>query len=98
MSKLLGLEVADRPKPTRGAFSISHKSVDKWLSDLPKANVGETAKLVFQTLVETNRLKYSHKERARFLEDLRPTTQFVTSAMRKHFVVQIFHYPKKVSV
>lgn len=95
MSKPLGLEVADRPKPTKGAFNISHKSVDKWLSELPKANVGETAKLIFQALVETNRLKYSYKERSRFLEELRPTTQFVTSAMRKHFVGTSFPLPKK---
>lgn len=92
---MLGLEVADRPKPPRGAFNISHKKVDKWLSELPKANVGETAKLVFQTLVETNRLKYPYKERARFLEELRPTTQFVTTAMRKHFVGTSFPLPKK---
>lgn len=92
---MLGLEVADRPKPSRGSFNISHKKVDKWLSDLPRANVGETAKLVFKALVETNRLKYSYKERARFLEELRPTTQFVTSAMRKHFVGTSFPLPKK---
>ena len=92
---MLGLEVADRPKPSRGAFNISHKKVEKWLSDLPRANVGETAKLVFKALVETNRLKYSYKERARFLEELRPTTQFVTSAMRKHFVGTSFPLPKK---
>lgn len=92
---MLGLEVADRPKPSRGAFNISHKKVDKWLSDLPRANVGETAKLVFKALVETNRLRYSYKERARFLEELRPTTQFVTSAMRKHFVGTSFPLPKK---
>ena len=95
MSKLLGLEVADRPKPTKDAFNISHKSVDKWLSELPKANVGETAKLIFKALVETNRLKYSYKDRSRFLEELRPTTQFVTSAMRKHFVGTSFPLPKK---
>lgn len=92
---MLGLEVADRQKPSRGAFNIGTKKVEKWLSELPKANVGETAKLVFQTLVETNRLKYSYKERSRFLEELRPTTQFVTTAMRKHFVGTNFPLPKK---
>ena len=95
MSKPLGLAVTDRQKPSKGAFDIRHKKVEKWLSELPKANVGETAKLVFHTLVETNRLIYPHKERARFLEDLRPTTQFVTSAMRKHFVGASFPLPKK---
>lgn len=95
VSKLLGLEVTDRLKPSKGAFNISHKSVDQWLSDLPKANVGETAKLIFQTLVETNRLKYSYKDRSRFLEELRPTTQYVTAAMRKHFVGASFPLPKK---
>ncbi len=95
MSKLLGLAVTDRQKPSKGAFNIRPKKVEKWLSELPRANVGETAKLVFHTLVETNRLIYSHKERARFLEELRPTTQFVTSAMRKHFVGTSFPLPKK---
>ena len=95
VSKSLGLAVTDRQKPSKGAFNIRHKKVAKWLEDLPKANVGETAKLVFHTLVETNRLHYPHKERARFLEELRPTTQFVTSAMRKHFVGTNFPLPKK---
>ncbi len=95
MSNTLGLEVADRQKPPKGAFNIRRNKVEKWLAELPKANVGETAKLVFQALVETNRLKYAHKDRTRFLEELRPTTQFVTSAMRKHFVGTSFPLPKK---
>ena len=95
MSKQLGLAVTDRQKPSKGAFNIRHKKVEKWLAELPKANVGETAKAVFQALVETNQLTYSHKDRARFLEELRPTTQFVTSAMRKHFVGTSFPLPKK---
>lgn len=95
MNKMLGLEVEDRPKPSRDDFNISSKKVEKWLSELPKANVGETAKLVFKALVETNRLKYSYKDRARFLAELRPTTQYVTAAMRKHFVGASFPLPKK---
>ena len=95
VSKSLGLAVTDRQKPSKGAFNIRPKKVEKWLAELPKANVGETAKLVFHTLIETNQLKYSHKERARFLEELRPTTQFVTTAMRKHFVGTSFPLPKK---
>jgi len=95
VSNALGLEVTDRQKPPKGAFNIRHKKVEKWLAELPKANVGETAKLVFQALVETNRLKYAHKDRVRFLEELRPTTQFVTAAMRKHFVGTSFPLPKK---
>lgn len=95
MSNMLGLEVADRQKPPKGAFNIRPNKVEKWLAELPKANVGETAKLVFHTLIETNRLKYAYKDRARFLEELRPTTQFVTAAMRKHFVGTSFPLPKK---
>ncbi len=95
MSNTLGLEVEDRQKPPKGAFNIRRSKVEKWLEELPKANVGETAKLVFQALVETNRLKYTHKDRARFLEELRPTTQFVTAAMRKHFVGTSFPLPRK---
>ena len=95
MSKALGLAVSDRQKPIKGSFSIRPKKVEKWLEELPKANVGETAKLVFHALVETNRLNYSYKERARFLEELRPTTQFVTTAMRKHFVGTSFPLPRK---
>jgi len=95
VSNTLGLEVADRQKASKGAFNIRHSKVDKWLAELPKANVGETAKLVFNTLVETNHLRYTHKDRARFLEELRPTIQFVTAAMRKHFVGTSFPLPKK---
>lgn len=95
MGEPIGLAVPDRRKPARGSFDIRSRKVEQWLANLPKANLGETARMVFHSLVETNQLRYPYKTRIRFLEELRPTTQFVTTAMRKHFVGTAFPLPRK---
>ncbi len=95
MAKSIGLAIPDRSRPSKGAFDIRPRKVEDWVQNLPKANLGETARQVFHTLVETNKLKFSAADRTRFLEELRPTTQFVTEAMRKHFIGVAFPLPVK---
>lgn len=95
MAKQLGLVVPERQKPARGAFSIRPRKVEHWLESLPKANLGETARQVYQVLTETNRLAFASQERARFLESLRDTVQYITDAMRKHFMGVTYPLPEK---
>ena len=86
MSKTLGLNLPERSKPGKEAFDLRPRHVDTWLSELPRGNVGETAKQMFLALVDTNRLDYPHQNRIQFLEATRETVAFVTESMRRHFI------------
>ena len=95
MSKALGLSVPKRQKPDKDAFSIRPRKVEQWIDALPKANLGETARQVYQALMETNQLDLPHQERTRFLESLREVVQYITDSMRKHFVGVAYPLPEK---
>ncbi len=95
MGKSLGLDIPDRQKPGKQSFSIRARNVEAWLDNLPKANLGETARQVYLALTETNRLHLPHQDRARFLESLRETVQYVTESMRKHFLGVTYPLPEK---
>ncbi len=95
MRKSLGLVIPERQKPGKHSFSIRPKKVEAWLDNLPKANLGETARQIYQALTETNRLHLPHQDRARFLESLRETVQYVTESMRKHFLGVTYPLPEK---
>jgi hypothetical protein len=86
LSKTLGLAIPELVKPDKEHFDLRQKPVDEWLDNLPRANIGETARRVFETLVEINRFKYPHQNRMYFLEHARETVLYVTDAMKRHFV------------
>ena len=86
MAKTLGLDIPELSKPDRDDFDLRPKSVDEWLDNLPRGNVGETARQIFEALVESNRFKYSYQHRLHFLESSRETIMYVTDAMKRHFV------------
>jgi hypothetical protein len=95
VSKSLGLSVPARQKPNNKSFSTRPKKVEAWLASLPKANLGETARLIYKLLQETNKYDIPHKERCQFLEQLRETAHYVTNAMRKHFFGITYPLPQK---
>lgn len=86
MSRTLGLHIPELSKADKDAFDLRPRMVDEWLNTLPRANVGETARRVFEALVETNRSQHSHQHRIHFLESLRETALYVTDSMKRHFV------------
>jgi hypothetical protein len=86
MARSLGLHVPELSKADKDAFDLRPRKVDEWLDTLPRANVGETARRVFETLVEVNRCQYPHQHRIHFLEALRETALYVTDSMKRHFV------------
>ena len=95
MATPLSLGVPERQKPDRNSFSISPRKVEQWLDSLPKANLGETARLIYKALIETNQLDVPFQDRLRFLESLRETVQYVTDSMRKHFFGVTYRLPEK---
>ena len=86
MARTLGLSVPQLNKADSDVFDLRPRRVDEWLDSLPRANVGETARQVFETLVEVNRYHYSYQHRMYFLEAVRETVFYVTDSMKRHFV------------
>jgi len=89
------LAVPERHKPDKQAFSLRPKNIEAWLESLPMANLGETARLIYHTLNQTNEIDYAYADRIRFLEEMREPVQYVTDSMRKHFLGMTYPLPEK---
>ncbi len=57
-----------------------------WIQDLPKANIGETARLLYKAIIELNNFKTPADTRIQLLELLRPEVMFINSQLEKHFL------------
>jgi len=86
MAKTLGLSIPDLSKPGKNAFDLKPRMVNEWLDSLPRANVGETARQIFDALVESNSHQHAYQDRHHFLESTRETVLYVTDSMKRHFV------------
>ena len=86
MAKTLGLNIPELHKPEKEDLDLHPKAVDEWLDSLPRGNVGETARRIFEALAQSNRFKYSYQHRQHFLDASRETVMYVTDAMKRHFV------------
>ncbi len=88
------LQLPIRHEPVKGSRDIRPKKVEEWVNSLPLANLGETARQVYNFLLEVNALKLPSEDRHRVLEQLRPTTTYVVDALKKHYV----GYPFPLSI
>ena len=86
MAKILGLSIPEQSKPDKDAFDLKPRKVDEWLDTLPRGNVGETARQIFDALVESNSYQHHWQNRQHFLESSRETVLYVTDSMKRHFV------------
>ena len=91
------------PKPDKQALSFCDASLHgltEWVAGLPKANLGETARLLYQCLVELNQLETPASNRMKLMELLRPEVLFVCKHLEKHFLNQsvvLDERPRKVA-
>lgn len=84
------LHIPVRHEPISGSRDVRPRKIDEWVNSLPLANLGETARQVYNLLLEINALKIPGDERFRVLEQLRPTTTYVVDALKRHYVGQPF--------
>ncbi|MFC3607726.1 molecular chaperone [Stutzerimonas tarimensis] len=72
----------------------------EWLSHLPRANLGETARRLFQALKELNELPLPPAERLPLLELLRPEVHETCKHLERHFLdkaLALDHQGRKVA-
>lgn len=89
------------PEQTRLSFcKPTVRDLTAWIQNLPKANIGETARLLYQALLELNNFITTPETRVQLLELLRPEVLFVNSQLEKHFLnnsVMLDERPQKVA-
>ncbi|WP_207865593.1 molecular chaperone [Pseudomonas sp. 58(2021)] len=64
------------------------RDLKRWIAGLPKANIGETARQLYQGLGELNQLLTPSDNRLHLLELLRPEVYFVCQHLERHFLHQ----------
>lgn len=77
------------PTPSKQSLSFCNstpRDLNRWLSDLPKANIGETARQLYQALVELNQLDIPGDERMRLQELMRPEVYFICRSLERYFL------------
>ncbi|NQD95863.1 molecular chaperone, partial [Pseudomonas sp. CrR25] len=91
------------PSPNKQSLSFCEpnaRDLKRWIAGLPKANIGETARQLYQALVELNQLQTPSDNRLQLLELLRPDVYFVCKQLERHFLNQAIvldERPRKVA-
>ena len=91
------------PTPTQESLSfcnVTARDIKYWLDHLPKANLGETARQLYQGLIELNQLKLPVEARLQLLELFRPEVQSVCHNLERHFLnhsIVLDERPRKVA-
>ncbi|WP_373186937.1 molecular chaperone [Halopseudomonas sp.] len=78
----------------------SEKGIIHWIANLPKANIGEMARQLYQGLIEFNQLEIAPEKRLAILEQLRPEVHYVCSALSRYYLGQsivLEDKPRKVA-
>lgn len=79
------------PTPDRSVLSFcaaSGAGLTTWLAALPKANLGETARLLYQAILEVNQLHANASLRLQLLELLRPEIAYICKQLERFFFNQ----------
>ncbi|MEO8641507.1 molecular chaperone [Pseudomonas sp.] len=79
------------PIPTQLRLSFCEatpRDLKRWIANLPKANIGETARQLYQGLSELNQLLTPSDNRLELLELLRPEVYYVCKHLERHFLHQ----------
>ncbi len=79
------------PTPSQTSLTFCEatpRDLKRWIAALPKANLGETARQLYQGLIELNQLITPSENRLQLLELLRPEVYFVCNHLERHFLNQ----------
>lgn len=77
------------PSQSRLSFcDATPRDLRRWIANLPKANIGESARLLYQAVGELNQLLTPSDNRLQLLELLRPEIYFVCKHLERNFLQQ----------
>ena len=82
----LGLRVPQQSPAHPDSFLLDTKQTSAWFAALPMANIGETARQVFNALVDCNRMEMPDVLRARVTEQFREPVKYLCTNLERHYV------------
>ncbi len=85
MQNKLGLEIPERTPVPEGSFLSKPREVEQWISSLPTANINETSRQVFKTIVEFNRMEIPNLPRIKAAEMFRRPIRYLTENLKKFY-------------
>jgi hypothetical protein len=76
-------------------FAPNSDALKKWLETLPKTNLGQTTRALYNAVTELNRVRLSPMLRLQLLEALRPMIHFAAAGLRRHYLNQPMQLPEQ---
>ncbi len=90
MRRSTRLQLLRVPTPSQQSLSLLRwqpRDLKRWIAALPKANIGETARQLYQSLVEFNPVPHPLPTiTCSCFELLRPEVSFVCQHLERHFL------------
>jgi hypothetical protein len=83
---ILGLSIPHQTAPKADNLLLDLRETEAWFEALPMANVGETARQVYKTLVEFNRVAIPDPLRVKIVEKFRPPVEYITNNLLKYYI------------
>ncbi|BAN68813.1 hypothetical protein [endosymbiont of unidentified scaly snail isolate Monju] len=91
----LGLVVPEQSPAPENSMLLEPRDTAEWIASLPLANIGETSRQVYTTLLDFNRYEIPDLVRAKVVELFRPTVDYVCHNLRRHYIDVGFPLSKK---
>ncbi len=95
LSNPTGLRIPEQLPPKGSPFFLSEKEITAWVAQLPIANIGETARLLFQTFRSFNRTLVPAKKRLQNTEYFREPLSYIADNLSKHYLGSGFPLSEK---
>lgn len=92
-SSRFSLPAQDRSAPSH--FQATPAALSAWLETLPKTNLGQTTRSLFETITELNRVRLTPGLRLQLLDTLRPAIYFAVAGLRRHYLNQPIVLPEQ---
>lgn len=89
------LRIPEQQDAGLSGFDSRPHHIEQWIKALPRADVGEMARLVYKGLHEMNRVKVPNPDRLRIAEMFREPVHHVAMALKKHYIGLPFPLPRK---
>jgi hypothetical protein len=76
-------------------FNLTASATGKWLETLPRANLGETTRRLYQALSELSHVRCKGRDRFEVLEKIRPHVHYITKGLSQHYLNKPIVLPEK---
>jgi len=79
------LSIPAQTEPPQDSFLLDPRAVRHWAEELPVANIGETARQVYNALVTFNRVRIPTLIRTEVIETFREPVRYINTNIARHY-------------